>query len=100
MEVSEDLILALRGKWCSLSEVVKEAKQGFVRFYRRRHHRKGIFRSERFKAAMADNGETLKAALSIRGNWSMNSGFDSLKGDQANNAFWGEHVVIRKGIHL
>jgi len=58
-ELSEDLIPALREKWCSLSEFVKEIKQGFSRFYNRRHHRKGFFWSERFKSVIVDNGETL-----------------------------------------
>jgi len=58
-ELSEDLIPALREKWCSLSEFVKEIKQGFSRFYNRRHKRKGFFWSERFKSVIVDNGETL-----------------------------------------
>ena len=58
-ELSEDLIPVLREKWGSLSEFVKEIKQGFSRFYNRRHHRKGFFWSERFKSVIVDNGETL-----------------------------------------
>ena len=58
-ELSEGLIPALREKWCSLSEFVKEIKQGFSRFYNRRHKRKGFFWSERFKSVIVDNGETL-----------------------------------------
>ncbi len=58
-ELSQDLIPALREKWGSLSEFVKEIKQGFSRFYNRRHHRKGFFWSERFKSVIVDNGETL-----------------------------------------
>jgi putative transposase len=52
-------ILQLRKKWSSLSEYVKEIKQGFSRFYNRKHHRKGFFWSERFKSVIVDNGETL-----------------------------------------
>ena len=48
-----------REKWSSLSEYVKEIKQGFSRFYNRRHGRKGFFWSERFKSVIVDNGETL-----------------------------------------
>jgi REP element-mobilizing transposase RayT len=48
-----------REKWSSLSEYVKEIKQGFSRFYNRRHGRKGFFWSERFKSVIVDNGDTL-----------------------------------------
>ena len=48
-----------REKWSRLSEYVKEIKQGFSRFYNRRHKRKGFFWSERFKSVIVDNGETL-----------------------------------------
>jgi len=58
-ELTEELIPALREKWGSLAEFVKEIKQGFSRFYNRRHHRKGFFWSERFKSVIVDNGETL-----------------------------------------
>ena len=59
LENIAELIPALREKWGSLVEFVKEIKQGFSRFYNRRHHRKGFFRSERFKSVIVDNGETL-----------------------------------------
>ncbi|MBW1804596.1 MAG: hypothetical protein JRJ85_28190 [Deltaproteobacteria bacterium] len=55
----EEKIRNLRVKWANLSEYVKEIKQGFSRFYNRRHHRKGFFWSERFKSVIVDNGETL-----------------------------------------
>ena len=58
-ELEEEGIPALRKKWGSLSEFVKEIKQGFSRYYNRRHHRKGFFWSERFKSVIVDNGETL-----------------------------------------
>ena len=58
-ELSKELIPALREKWGSLSEFVKEIKQGFSRFYNRRHRRRGFFWSERFKSVIVDNGETL-----------------------------------------
>jgi len=48
-----------RSKWENLSEFVKEIKQGFSRFYNRRHNRKGFFWSERFKSVIVDKGETL-----------------------------------------
>ena len=48
-----------RAKWEDLSEYIKEIKQGFSRFYNKRHHRKGFFWSERFKSVIVDNGDTL-----------------------------------------
>ena len=48
-----------RKKWSSLSEYVKEIKQGFSRFYNRSHNRKGFFWSERFKSLIVEDGETL-----------------------------------------
>ena len=55
----EKKLQALRKKWGDLSEYVKEIKQGFSRFYNKRHGRKGYFWSERFKSVIVDNGETL-----------------------------------------
>ena len=55
----EGMIRALRQKWGNLSEYVKEIKQGFSRFYNKRHGRKGFFWSERFKSVIVDNGDTL-----------------------------------------
>lgn len=45
-ELEEKRVSALREKWGSLSEFVKEIKQGFSRYYNQRHHRKGFFWSE------------------------------------------------------
>ncbi|MCW7077498.1 MAG: transposase, partial [Candidatus Syntrophoarchaeum sp.] len=58
-ELKEEAISSLREKWGSLSEFIKEIKQGFSRFYNRRHHRKGFFWSERFKSVIVDKGEIL-----------------------------------------
>lgn len=58
-EVQEGPIPFLREKWSSLSEYVKEIKQGFSRYYNRLHSRKGYFWSDRFKSVIVDNGETL-----------------------------------------
>ena len=55
----ERKLQTLREKWGNLSEYVKEIKQGFSRFYNKRHGRKGFFWSERFKSVIVDNGETL-----------------------------------------
>lgn len=55
----EEVIQALREKWEDLSEYIKEIKQGFSRFYNKKHGRKGFFWSERFKSLIVDNGDTL-----------------------------------------
>jgi REP element-mobilizing transposase RayT len=55
----EEAIRLLREKWCDLSEYVKEIKQGFSRFYNKRHGRRGFFWSDRFKSVIVDDGETL-----------------------------------------
>ena len=47
----------LREKWGNLSEFVKEIKQGFSRFYNRRHDRKGFFWSDRFKSLILEKGK-------------------------------------------
>jgi REP element-mobilizing transposase RayT len=57
--LQEGQIPLLREKWSSLSEYVKEIKQGFSRHYNRSHSRKGYFWSDRFKSLIVDNGETL-----------------------------------------
>jgi len=59
LELSEELTPVLGEKWGSLSELVKEIKQEFSRFYNRCHKRKGFFWSEHFKSVIVDNGETL-----------------------------------------
>ena len=41
-ELTEEVVSVLREKWGSLSEFVKEIKQGFSRFYNKRHGRKGF----------------------------------------------------------
>ncbi len=48
-----------RNKWSNLSEFIKEVKQGFSRFYNKRHKRKGFFWSDRYKSVLVENGETL-----------------------------------------
>ena len=52
-------IPTLRAKWESLSDYVKEIKQGFSRWYNKRHGRRGFFWGERFKSVLVDNGDTL-----------------------------------------
>jgi len=58
-ELSQGQIPLFRFKWASLSEYVKEIKQGFSRFYNKLHKRKGFFWAERFKSVIVENGDTL-----------------------------------------
>ena len=52
-------IPVLREKWEKLSEFMKEVKQGFSRYYNKRHNRRGFFWSDRFKSVLVEDGETL-----------------------------------------
>ena len=62
-ELSQGQIPLFRLKWASLSEYVKEIKQGFSRFYNKLHNRKGFFWAERFKSVIVENGDTLVNCL-------------------------------------
>ena len=57
--LEEEDIPRWREKWSSLSEYMKEIKQGFSRFYNKLHRRKGFFWSERFKSVIVEQGDTL-----------------------------------------
>ena len=48
-----------RQKWASLSEFMKEIKQGFSRYYNKRHNRRGFFWADRYKSVLVEEGETL-----------------------------------------
>ncbi|MDD2235156.1 MAG: hypothetical protein PHR37_04740 [Eubacteriales bacterium] len=54
---------ALRAKYGSLSEFVREIKVGFARYYNKRHNRRGYFWGDRFKSVIVDKGETLVNCL-------------------------------------
>jgi len=62
-ELTDDQVQRFREKWEDLSEFVKDVKQGFSRFYNKRHNRRGFFWSERFKSVIVDNGDTLVNCL-------------------------------------
>jgi putative transposase len=47
-ELTEGQVEHFRSKWQDLSEFVRDIKQGFSRFYNKRHDRRGFFWSERF----------------------------------------------------
>ncbi len=57
--VDNEVILKYRGKLGSLSEFVKEIKQGFTRYYNKVYKRSGFFWGQRFKSLIVENGETL-----------------------------------------
>ncbi|MFA7171677.1 MAG: hypothetical protein WC180_06825, partial [Candidatus Paceibacterota bacterium] len=54
---------ALRAKYGSLSEFVREIKVGFARHCNKRHNRRGYFWGDRFKSVIVDNGEMLVNCL-------------------------------------
>jgi len=58
-ELTDGQVDYFRAKWEDLSEFIRDAKQGFSRFYNKRHNRRGFFWSERFKSVIVDNGDTL-----------------------------------------
>ena len=58
-ELTDGQVAFYRAKWEDLSEFIKDIKQGFSRFYNKRHNRRGFFWAERFKSVIVDNGDTL-----------------------------------------
>ncbi|WP_462325921.1 transposase [Desulfoplanes sp.] len=57
--ISPKNIADFRERWSSLSQFVKDIKQGFTRFYNKRHNRKGYFWGDRFKSLIVQNGYSL-----------------------------------------
>jgi len=49
----------IRQKLASISELVREIKVNFTRFYNKRHGRRGYFWGDRFKSVIVEKGETL-----------------------------------------
>lgn len=54
LDLTDGQIAHFRSKWEDLSEFVRDIKQGFSRFYNRRHNRRGFFWAERFKSVIVD----------------------------------------------
>jgi putative transposase len=50
---------AYRKRLCSLSEFMRMFKQSFVRYYNKKHGRKGYFWGDRYKSLIVQEGETL-----------------------------------------
>ena len=62
-DFSEQQLPFFRSKLASLSELVRDIKVNFARFYNRQHHRRGYFWGDRFKSVIVDKGETLVNCL-------------------------------------
>ena len=58
-ELQEDKIEQYREKWSNLSELIKEIKQRFSKFYNKLHNRRGTLWGERFKSVIVEDGATL-----------------------------------------
>jgi len=58
-DFAKNQIPYLREKLSSLSELVREIKVGFARYYNRNHNRRGYFWGDRFKSVIVEKGETL-----------------------------------------
>jgi putative transposase len=58
-ELLEGQIPSYRKKWESLSEYVREIKQGFSRWYNKRHGRRGFFWGQRFKSVIVEEDDSL-----------------------------------------
>lgn len=62
-ELLDGQIPSYRAKWESLSELVKEFKQSFSRWFNKTHGRQGYFWGERFKSVLVEDGDTLLHVL-------------------------------------
>ncbi len=61
--VSKHQLPFYRSKLSSLSEFVKEIKQGFTRYYNKKHNRRGFFWGQRYKSVMIENSDALLNCL-------------------------------------
>ncbi len=50
-------------KWTSLSELMRDVKQTFSRFYNKRHNRRGYLWGDRFKSVIVEDGRALVQCL-------------------------------------
>jgi len=58
-EFPQGKVPVFRFKWASLSELVREIKQTFSRYFNKRHNRRGTLWGERFKSLIVEDGEAL-----------------------------------------
>ncbi|MDM8515547.1 transposase [Desulfobacterales bacterium HSG16] len=56
---AENKIESYREKWSNLSELIKDIKQSFSRYYNKLHNRNGTLWGERFKSVIVEEGQTL-----------------------------------------
>lgn len=61
--VTKHQIPFYRNKLSSLSEFMKEIKQGFTRFYNKKHQRRGFFWGQRFKSVIIEDNQALLNCL-------------------------------------
>ena len=62
-EFPQEKVPVFRFKWASLSELVREIKQTFSRYYNKRHNRRGTLWGERFKSLIVEDGKALMDCL-------------------------------------
>jgi len=58
-DFSPDDITFFREKYSSLSELIKEIKVNFSRYYNEKRNRRGTLWEERFKSLIVEDGQTL-----------------------------------------
>jgi putative transposase len=58
-QIAEEKVPVFRFKGASLSELVREIKQSFSRYFNKRHNRRGFLWGERFKSLIVEDGEAL-----------------------------------------
>ncbi len=58
-EFPQEKVHVFRFKWANLSELIREIKQTFSRYFNKRHNRRGTLWGERFKSLIVEDGEAL-----------------------------------------
>jgi REP element-mobilizing transposase RayT len=58
-QIAEKKVPVYRCKWASLSELVREIKQTFSRYFNKHHNRRGTLWGERFKSLIVEDGQAL-----------------------------------------
>ncbi len=58
-EFPQEKASVFRFKWVRLSELVREIKQTFSRYYNKRHNRRGTLWGDRFKSLIVEDGKAL-----------------------------------------
>jgi REP element-mobilizing transposase RayT len=58
-QITDKCIEDFRARWSSLAKFIKDIKQGFTRYYNKKHGRKGYFWGDRFKSLIVQDGRSL-----------------------------------------